>query len=178
MRVAYVVNELDSTVSVLSFVAKAEDVAPASAVEPAVATVCTHSPDAMLQHVQTLSSLPLEAQGKSVISPEGIWKAASHSSELRLRPDGRFLYVGNRGHDSIGVYQVMEEQGGLLRLAGIVDAGGSCPRNFNFSRCGSYCVVGCQNSSMLVSFAVDQQTGLLTPCDTLDLPSPNYICVV
>ena len=141
---AYVGNELDSTVSVLAYTAPADDAAPE--VEPAlpgaaaeaavpVAAVSAHAPDAPLRHLQTLSSLPPAEQGKSVISPEGIWKAASHSSELRLRPDGRFLYVGNRGHDSIAIFAVDEAAGGTLRLVDIAACGGACPRNFNFTRC-------------------------------------------
>ncbi len=201
-RVAYVGNELDSTVSVLAYTPPAEDedaaeedaVAqpPAEAACPSASSdsgdadaaaaeelacpmVSAHAPDAPLRHLQTLSSLPPDAQGKSIITPEGIWKAASHSSELRLRPDGRFLYVGNRGHDSIAIYAVDEAAGGTLRLVDIASCGGACPRNFGFSRCGRFLVVGNQNSSTLVSFAVDADTGLLSAADTLPLPSPNYV---
>ena len=143
--------------------------------EEACVMVSAHDPASPLRHLQTLSSLPESEQGKSIITPEGIWKAASHSSELRLRPDGRFLYVGNRGHDSIAIYAVDELSGGTLSLVDIASCGGACPRNFNFSRCGRYLVVGNQNSSTLVSFAVDADTGRLSAVDTLPLPSPNYV---
>lgn len=43
----------------------------------------------------------------------GVWKAASHCSEIRLHPNGRFLYVGNRGHESLAVYKVDQTTGGL-----------------------------------------------------------------
>jgi 6-phosphogluconolactonase len=181
VRAAFVVNELDSTVSVLRY--HGEEVedqsvsASTDAVEDAcpAAVVSSHSKNAVLQHLQTLSSLPECAQGKSVTTPCGIWKAASHSSELRLRPDGRFLYVGNRGHDSIAVFKVDENQGGLLTLDHVVPAGGACPRNFNFTKCGSFLLVGCQNTSTLVSFACDPSTGMLTPKASMELPSPNYV---
>jgi len=52
---------------------------------------------------------------------------------------------------------------------------GACPRNFNFSACGKFLVVGNQNSSTLVSFAVDEATGRLTRCHEVALPSPNYL---
>lgn len=194
---AFVGNELDSTVTVLRFAAPAEggaeppaeqacpslaaEDATAPAVAPAVAPVSAHDPASPLRHLQTLSSLPAEAQGKSIITPQGIWRAASHSSELRLRPDGRFLYVGNRGHDSIAVFAVLEGDGvpaaeqGTLRLAAITPCGGACPRNFGFTPDGAFLVVGNQNSSTLVSFAVDAATGALTPRHSLPLPSPNYV---
>lgn len=35
---------------------------------------------APLRHLQTLSSLPPDEQGKSIISPEGIWKARAAAS--------------------------------------------------------------------------------------------------
>ena len=182
---AYVGNELDSTVSVLAYTAPADDVAPE--VEPAlpcaapaeaavpVVAVSAHAADAPLRHLQTLSSLPAEEQGKSITTKEGIWKAASHSSELRLRPDGRFLYVGNRGHDSIAIYAVDEAAGGTLTLVDIASCGGACPRNFGFSRCGRFLVVGNQNSSTLVSFACHAETGKITRTDEMPLPSPNYV---
>ena len=183
-RVAYVGNELDSTVSVLAYTAPADE--QAAEVEPAlpgaapeaavpVAAVSAHAPEAPLRHLQTLSSLPQEEQGKSITTKEGIWKAASHSSELRLRPDGRFLYVGNRGHDSIAIYAVDEAAGGTLTLVDIASCGGACPRNFGFSRCGRFLVVGNQNSSTLVSFACHAETGKITRTDEMPLPSPNYV---
>ena len=185
-RTAYVGNELDSTVSVLAYSAPADDAAaeieaavpcaaPAEQALPSVVAVSAHSPDAPLRHLQTLSSLPVEEQGKSITTKEGIWKAASHSSELRLRPDGRFLYVGNRGHDSIAIYAVDEAAGGTLTLVDIASCGGACPRNFGFSRCGRFLVVGNQNSSTLVSFACDAETGMITRSDEMPLPSPNYV---
>ena len=175
----FVVNELDSTVTVLAFhrspQGEEDGQHQAAPSRPADEPVSMHSKAAVLQHVQTLSSLPESAQGKSVISPQGIWKAASHSSELRLRPDGRFLCVGNRGHDSIAVFAVDETAGGMLTLAHVVPAGGACPRHFNFSRCGAFLLVGCQNSNALTAFAVDPVTGALTPKASLELPSPNYV---
>jgi 6-phosphogluconolactonase (cycloisomerase 2 family) len=66
-----------------------------------------------LDLVQCLSSLPDTEQGKTTISPQGIWKAASHSSEIRMHPGGEFFVVGNRGHDSIAVYSVDQESGAI-----------------------------------------------------------------
>lgn len=180
-RVAYVCNELDSTVTVLAYNSEwearlADTEAPAAVGE--VPCESMHAPGAAMRHLQTLSSLPEEEQGKSIITPEGIWKAASHSSEIRLRPDGRYLYVGNRGHDSIAVYAIDEAAGGTLTLVEYAPSGGQCPRNFCFSGCGRYCVVGNQNSNLLVSFACCAETGRLSQVDAVPLPSPNYVYAV
>ena len=55
------------------------------------------------------------------------WKAFSHCSEIRLHPNGKWLYVGNRGHDSIAVYGV-DPRTGHLSLVRIEPSGGACPR--------------------------------------------------
>ena len=109
-----------------------------------------------------------------------VWRlqAASHSSELRLRPDGRFLYVGNRGHDSIAVYAINETPGpaaGQLTLVEIVPSGGKCPRNFNFSPCGTFALVGNQNSNSVVSFACCPDTGRLRQARPSTI-SPAHAC--
>ena len=52
------------------------------------------------------------------VTPLGVWKAASHSSEIRLHPNGRYLYVGNRGHDSICVLAIDDVDGGVSGSCG------------------------------------------------------------
>jgi hypothetical protein len=43
----------------------------------------------------------------------GVWKAASHCSEIRIHPSGKFLYVGNRGHESLAVFAIDQTTGGI-----------------------------------------------------------------
>ena len=75
-RAAYVVNELTSTVSVLAFDGHRD---LAGAAERADA------PGALLRHVQTVSTLPADWQGRQT-QRGGVWKAASHCSEVPPRP--------------------------------------------------------------------------------------------
>lgn len=107
------------------------------------------------------------------MTKNGVWKAASHCSEIRIHPSGHLLFVGNRGHDSLAVFKI-DALGGLC-LAGIVPSGGECPRNFNFSSTGSFVVVGNQNSDNLTVFKVDEESGFLTQTCKVPCPSPNYI---
>jgi hypothetical protein len=72
----------------------------------------------------------------------GVWKADSHCSEIRCSADGRFLYVGNRGHDSIAIFAIDQATGALARTA-CVPSGGEYPRNFNFSVSGGECSTHC-----------------------------------
>ena len=72
----------------------------------------------------------------------GIWKAKSHSSEIRLDATGSWLFVGNRGHDSLAVFAVtFDGETPRLRQAHVVKTGGACPRNFAVLE--SHIVVGC-----------------------------------
>ena len=130
---------------------------------------------AFLELAQCLSSLPDTEQGKTTISPQGIWKAASHSSEIRMHPDGRHFVVGNRGHDSIAVYKVCHRTGEIA-LREITPSGGECPRNFNWTPGGKYLVVGNQNSSSMCTLSFDADEGHLELLHTATgVTSPNYV---
>ena len=130
---------------------------------------------AVLELTQCLSSLPESEQGKTTISPQGIWKAASHSSEIRMHPEGRHFVVGNRGHDSIAVYEVCQVTG-QITLREITPSGGECPRNFNWTAGGKYLVVGNQNSSSMCTLSFDSEASHLELLHTaLGITSPNYV---
>lgn len=89
--------------------------------------------------------------------PPGV-SIANFPSEILLRHDGRFLYVGNRGHESIAVFSVSESG---LRFAGAYPSGGSWPRFFCQSDDGNAVVVANQKTGEIVLFAADPDTGAL-----------------
>jgi 6-phosphogluconolactonase len=97
---------------------------------------------------QTISTLPADFQGLK-------WCA-----EVRVHPDGRFLYASNRTHDSIAVFAI--DARGALQLVEIVPSGAKTPRNFALSPDGRWLVCGHQDTALLTVFAVDAQTGRLT----------------
>ena len=61
----------------------------------------------------------------------------------------RFLYVGNRGHNSIAVFRV-DQKTGTLALVDIQDSHGAFPRHFNFDRTSQFLVVGNHASDNIV----------------------------
>ena len=65
----------------------------------------------------------------------------------------RFLYVGNRGHNSIAVFKT-DPDSGTLSLVDIQDSQGAFPRHFNFDVTGQYVVVGNHASDSLVAFRI------------------------
>ena len=84
----------------------------------------------------------------------------NNTSEVQVHPSGRFLYVGNRGHDSIAVFAIEPATGALTPVEREA-VRGSWPRNFNIDPSGRWLVVAGQNSNTLVSFAIDPDTGAL-----------------
>jgi 6-phosphogluconolactonase len=100
----------------------------------------------------------------------------NYPSAIKLSEDGCYLYVANRGEDSISVFNVNQEEG-FISLIQEIDCGGKFPRDFCFDITGEYIVVANQNSHNLGIFKRDMNRGLLNQIDTIsDVESPT--CVV
>lgn len=99
-------------------------------------------------------------------------------ADIHLTPDGRYLYVSNRGHNSLAVFEVNAETGDL-RQVGDVSCGGNWPRNFALDPEGNFIIVANQESSTLNVFQVDQATGMPTPVgEPVSVPNPMFAMVV
>lgn len=96
-------------------------------------------------------------------------------SAIHISSDGRFLYAGNRGHDSIAVFQV-DESTGQLQLVERTSTEGNWPRDFALDPTEVFLVASNQNSSNLVLFARDKVTGKLTLVQS-DITVPDPVCV-
>lgn len=98
----------------------------------------------------------------------------SYVSEIRLSPDARFLYVSNRGDNSLAIFNVLAD-GKLERIAR-VPTGGKFPRHFAITPCGKAVIVANQDSSNLRLFARDLESGLIAETGyEYSVPAPNYI---
>ena len=98
---------------------------------------------------QTLSTLPAD------------FKGVSHGAEIRVHPNGRFVYASNRGHDSIAVFAI-DAVSGRLTLVEIAPCGGQNPRNFALTPDGRWLLCANQNSNSLTVLRVDSQSGRLS----------------
>ena len=105
-----------------------------------------------LSAFETLSTLPTDWQGDNTCAQ--IW----------LAPSGRYLYVSNRGHDSIACFAVDMEKGGLTAIGHQLTE--EVPRVFNVDPQGQYLFAGGQRSGRLASYRIDQETGVLQPLET------------
>ncbi len=102
-----------------------------------------------LTPADTQSTLPVSFTGDS------------STAEVRVHPNGRFVYGSNRGHDSIASFAFDSASGRLTPLAHTPTEGKN-PRNFALSPDGGWLVAANQNSDNLRVFRVDPQSGALT----------------
>lgn len=94
---------------------------------------------------QTISTLPRGFAG------------SNFCSEILVSADGKFVYVGNRLHDSIGVFSVGAD-GTLAHLADEWTRG-NYPRSFTFDPTGGFLYCCNQRADHVTVFRVDRKTG-------------------
>jgi 6-phosphogluconolactonase len=83
------------------------------------------------------------------------------TAEIAVAPDGRFLYVSNRGHDSVAVFAVAQDSG-RLTFFGCEPTGGKRPRFFALDPGGEFLYAANQEDDNIVAFVVDKASGMLT----------------
>jgi 6-phosphogluconolactonase (cycloisomerase 2 family) len=96
---------------------------------------------------QTVSTLPPAFAG------------SNFCSEIMVCADGRFLYAGNRLHDSIAIFSIGDT--GALTWVGEEWTRGNYPRSFTFDPSGRFLYCCNQRSDNVAVFRVDHQTGRL-----------------
>ncbi len=90
--------------------------------------------------------------------PEG-FAGSNFCSEILVSKDGRFVYAGNRLHDSIGIFSVSST--GELKHVADEWTRGNYPRSFSFDPTGNFLYCGNQRADHLTVFKVDKKTGEL-----------------
>lgn len=94
---------------------------------------------------QTISTLPPGFAG------------SNFCSEILVSMDGRFVYAGNRLHDSIGIFAV--GPGGDLTFVEDQWTRGNYPRSFNFDPTGRFLYSCNQRADNIAVFQVNRTTG-------------------
>jgi 6-phosphogluconolactonase len=120
--------------------------------------------DGTLAPLQTVSTLPAG------------FSARNTCSQIHLTPSGRFLYVGNRGHNSIAGFRV--DPHGFLMPAGHV-ATETVPSAFCLDPDGKFLFAAGTMTGRLASYRVDEGSGALTPLAVDDVgPRPAAVAAV
>jgi 6-phosphogluconolactonase len=99
----------------------------------------------------------------------------NQGSAIHITSDGKFVYVANRGHDSIAVFEVNQESF-QLSLVEHISTEGNWPRDFMLDPSENFLVVANQNSSNLALYSRDQTTGKLRLLQK-DITVPDPVCV-
>jgi 6-phosphogluconolactonase (cycloisomerase 2 family) len=97
---------------------------------------------------QTISTLPADFAG------------SNFCSEILVSSDGRFVYAGNRLHDSVGIFLVGPN--GELTYSGEEWTRGNYPRSFNFDPAGQFLYCCNQRSDNITVFRLDRTSGGLS----------------
>jgi 6-phosphogluconolactonase len=106
-----------------------------------------------LTEIQSVSTLPTDHQGNNT------------TAEIQIDAEGRFLYVSNRGHDSVAVYSVDPAKGTLTMLQNVPSLGRT-PRNITIDPTNNYLFCANQGGDNVVVFKIDHKTGHLTSTGT------------
>jgi 6-phosphogluconolactonase len=116
----------------------------------------------------------LSSRGTWSTLPAG-WHGQNKGGDLHVAPSGNVLYVSNRGHDSIAIFDVVY-QGRALVLRGHVSTQGRGPRQFVVTPEGTHLLVANQDSDRVASLAIDPASGALAPTGSgVAVPTPACV---
>ena len=96
-------------------------------------------------------------------------------ADIHISSDGKFLYVSNRGHNSIAIFKVSSDDGALTLVAHEATRGDG-PRNFSLTPDENFLLVANQHSNNIISFKRNTATGLLEYVDEIKAPTP--VCIL
>lgn len=98
-----------------------------------------------LKERQTISTLPPGYAG------------SNFCSEILVSADGKFVYAGNRLHDTIGIFSIAAD--GQLSFVGEEWTRGNYPRSFAFDPTGKFLYCCNQRADNVAVFEVNKSTG-------------------
>lgn len=87
------------------------------------------------------------------------FKGTSYCADIHISKDGKYLYGSNRGHNSIAVFKVDDNNYNIKKL-GTVSVEGDWPRNFGLTPDGNWMLVANQKSNDITVFKINQETGM------------------
>jgi 6-phosphogluconolactonase len=108
-----------------------------------------------LKQLHTVSTLPRDFRGSNACA------------EIKVHPTGKFLFVSNRGHDSIACFTIDAKDGRLTPVGQVATE--KTPRSFDLDPSGTFLLAAGESSGKLAVYRVDQDTGGLTRSATYEL---------
>jgi 6-phosphogluconolactonase len=109
--------------------------------------------------LQTISALPRGFTGSNT------------TAEIRIHPDGQFLYNTNRGHNSVAMFEI-DPATGTLSVIGWESTRGEWPRGMNIDPSGTFLYAANQNTDSIAVFRIQPSNGKLKFSTLVDTPTP------
>lgn len=131
--------------------------------EASVSSFYFDSSSGEVRPVQTVATIPEGYSGPRVAP-----------SNIRMHPNGKFVYSANRGDDSIAIFAIDEATGSMSRVD-VTRTGGKGPREMNIEPSGRFLFVCNLQSNDVVSFALDGNTGKMTQTVKITVPQAAVI---
>ena len=103
------------------------------------------------------------------------FKETNDGSAIHISSDGQYVYAGNRGHNSIGIFKVNQDTGQLTFIEW-TSTEGNWPRDFVLDPSEEFLVATNQISNTMTLFSRDKSTGKLALIQSgVEVPEP--VCV-
>jgi 6-phosphogluconolactonase len=119
----------------------------------------------LLKSKQTLSTLPADFKGTNACA------------EIRLHPSNRFVYVSNRGHDSIAGFRVDKGTGELTSLGQTPTE--KTPRSFDIDPSGKFLFAAGESSGRVAAYRINEMSGALERTATYEVgKTPWWVLAV
>jgi len=131
-----------------------------------VSTYAFDGATGQLEHLGSVTTLPDDFPGDD-----------NTCADVHVTPDGRFVYVSNRGHDSLAMFAV-DPATGMPVAMGYAPTEPR-PREFEVDPRGRYVYAAGQDSGRVASYVIDQTSGQLTPGPVYDVgPNPLWVLAI
>jgi len=107
-----------------------------------------------LKSVQTLSTVPAD------------WDQGGACARLEMSADGQYVYVANRGHNSIATFRIDQQTGRMTSLGQVSTEAN--PRSFAIHQNGRFVYAGGQDTDRLAIFSRNVSDGRLKRIGTVE----------
>lgn len=118
----------------------------------------------VLVEKQTISTLPDDFAG------------VSHCADLKITPNGKFLYGTNRGHDSLAAYRIADD--GSLSLIGITPSLGKGPQNLAITADGKWLLCANMPGNNVAVFQIGDEGTLQSAGTPIEQVSPSCVRIL
>lgn len=116
-----------------------------------------------LTETETVSTLPESYDGPNA------------AAEVGMHPSGKYLYVSNRGHNSVVLFTI-DPESGALTFVEEQGTGGKNPRHFGIEPSAKHLAIANQDSDTLLASRIDAGNGRLKPSGVFaSAPSPVFV---